>query len=155
MLLLAGQQHTVQVNLCLLASCDLSKELEDSVRAKFYSQLSLLMATNLFRLGDVRTERYWHMLAYQHHYCQIWCYLHCLCTMFTDIDKQRLTELWFSSHFTQNRSFRRHFPKPICWLVMEKKLNLTQKKHAFTNQKKCTTTHTHTRLTALCPVLPR
>jgi len=31
------------------------------------------------------------------------------------------------------------FPKPISWLSMEK-LNLTQQKHEFTNQKKCTTT---------------
>ena len=36
-----------------------------------------------------------------------------------------------------------------------KKLNLTKQKHAFINQKKCTTTqtHTHTCLTALCPGL--
>jgi len=31
------------------------------------------------------------------------------------------------------------FPKPISWLGMEK-LNLTQQNHAFTNQKKYTTT---------------
>jgi len=31
------------------------------------------------------------------------------------------------------------FPKPISWLGMEK-LNLTQQKHTFTNQNKCTTT---------------
>jgi len=30
------------------------------------------------------------------------------------------------------------FPKSICWLVMEK-LDPTQEKHTFTNQKKCTT----------------
>jgi len=30
------------------------------------------------------------------------------------------------------------FPKPISWLGMEK-LNLTQQKHTFTNQNKCTT----------------
>jgi len=29
------------------------------------------------------------------------------------------------------------FPKPISWPAMEK-LNLTQQKHTFTNQKKCT-----------------
>jgi len=29
------------------------------------------------------------------------------------------------------------FPKPISWLGMEK-LNVTQQKHTFTNQKKCT-----------------
>jgi len=33
----------------------------------------------------------------------------------------------------------RDVPKPISWLGMEK-LNLTQQKHTFTNQKKCTTT---------------
>jgi len=31
------------------------------------------------------------------------------------------------------------FLKPISWLGMEKQ-NLTQQKHTFTNQKKCTTT---------------
>jgi len=31
------------------------------------------------------------------------------------------------------------FPKPISWLGMEK-LNVTQLKHTFTNEKKCTTT---------------
>jgi len=31
------------------------------------------------------------------------------------------------------------FPKPISWLGMEKQ-NLTQQKHTFTNQMKCTTT---------------
>jgi len=31
------------------------------------------------------------------------------------------------------------FPKPVSWLCIEK-LNLTQQKHTFTNQKKCTTT---------------
>jgi len=37
------------------------------------------------------------------------------------------------------------FPKPISWLGMEK-LNLTQQKHGFTNQKKCTITQTQTKL---------
>ena len=37
----------------------------------------------------------------------------------------------FMSHSTQNRSFRRRFPKPICWLGMEK---------TKPNQKKCTRT---------------
>ena len=45
----------------------------------------------------------------------------------------------FPSHSIQSRSFWRRFPKPISWLGMEKKLNLTQQKHAFTNEKKCTT----------------
>jgi len=35
------------------------------------------------------------------------------------------------------------FPKPTSWLGIEK-LNLTQQKHAFTNQKKCTTKYKHT-----------
>ena len=43
------------------------------------------------------------------------------------------------SHSTQNRPIWRHFSKPISWLGMVK-LNLTQQKHTFTNQKKCTTT---------------
>jgi len=46
-------------------------------------------------------------------------------------------------HSTQNRRFQRRFPKPISRLGM-KKLNLKQQKHAFTNQKKCTTTHKKT-----------
>jgi len=48
----------------------------------------------------------------------------------------RLTD-WLSwgsmSHSTQNRSFWSRFSKPISWLGMEKKLNPTQQKHAFTN----------------------
>jgi len=43
----------------------------------------------------------------------------------------------FTSHSTQNRSFRRYSSTNL-WLGMEKQ-NLTQQKHAFTNQKKCTT----------------
>ena len=42
------------------------------------------------------------------------------------------------SHSKQNRSFRIRSPKPISGLGMEK-VNLTQQKHAFTNQKKYTT----------------
>jgi len=45
----------------------------------------------------------------------------------------------FMSYSTQNRLFRRRLPKPISWLGMEK-LNLTQQKHAFTNQNKCSAT---------------
>jgi len=37
----------------------------------------------------------------------------------------------FTSQSTQNRSFRRRFPKPISW---RKKLNLTQQKHTLANQ---------------------
>jgi len=61
--------------------------------------------------------------------------------------QQRRTELthWLSCGFTshsgtQNRSFWRCFRKPISWLGVGRKTNLTQQKHAFTNQKKCTTT---------------
>jgi len=36
------------------------------------------------------------------------------------------------------------FNKPISWLGMEK-LNLTQQKHTFTNQNKCTTTQNNTK----------
>jgi len=32
------------------------------------------------------------------------------------------------------------FPKPVSCLGMEKKQNLTQQKHTFANQNKCTTT---------------
>ena len=49
-----------------------------------------------------------------------------------------LIELRFTSHLTQNKSFRRRFPKPISWLGLAwygKKRNLTQQKHTFTNQK--------------------
>jgi len=55
------------------------------------------------------------------------------------------------SRLTQNRSFRKH--SPISWLGMEK-LNLTQQKHTFTNQKKCTTTqntNTKARFSCLLP----
>jgi len=45
----------------------------------------------------------------------------------------------FTSHLTQNRSLRSGFPSQSLGLVW-KKLNLTQQKHASTNQKKCTTT---------------
>jgi len=37
------------------------------------------------------------------------------------------------------------FPKPISWLGMEKQ-QLTQQKHTFTNQKKCTTKNMHKKL---------
>ena len=52
----------------------------------------------------------------------------------------------FTSHSTQDRSFPRHFIKPIFWLGVKKtKPNTT--KAAFANQKKCTTTqHTHTHI---------
>jgi len=48
------------------------------------------------------------------------------------------TALFFLTHLTQNRYFG-DFPNRISWLGTEK-LNITQQKHAFTNQKKCTTT---------------
>ena len=52
----------------------------------------------------------------------------------------------FTLHSTQNRSFRRRLTKPVSWLGMEK-LNLTQQKHTFTHQQKCTTTqNTHKKL---------
>ena len=43
-----------------------------------------------------------------------------------------------TSHSTQNGSLWRRFPSPSLGLVW-KKLNLTQQKHAVTNQEKCTT----------------
>ena len=53
-----------------------------------------------------------------------------------------MIEFWFgfTSHSTRARSFRGRFPKPVSRLGMGKKLNVTQQTHAFTNQKKCTTT---------------
>jgi len=46
----------------------------------------------------------------------------------------------------RTRHKTRHFAdfprKPISWLLMEK-VNLTQQKHTFTNQKKCTTQNKH------------
>jgi len=50
-----------------------------------------------------------------------------------------LTELRFTTHSTQNRSFPRRSPGQSLALVW-KKLNLIQQKYAFTNQKKYTTT---------------
>ena len=74
------------------------------------------------------------------------------------VSKHRLSiSCGFTSHLTQNSSLWRRFPKPNSWLGM-KKQNLTQQKHAFTNQTKCTTTqthtHTHTCLTAIFPEHP-
>jgi len=42
-------------------------------------------------------------------------------------------------HPTRHKVISETFPKPISWLGMEKQ-NLTQQKHAFTNQNICTTT---------------
>jgi len=41
----------------------------------------------------------------------------------------------FTSHLTQNRSFRRRFHEPNSLLLGMEKINATQQKHAFTNQK--------------------
>jgi len=50
-------------------------------------------------------------------------------------------ELRFYVPSTQNRSFHRRSPSQSLGLVIGmEKLNLTQQKHTFTNQKKCTTT---------------
>jgi len=49
----------------------------------------------------------------------------------------------------QNKSFWRHFPQANLLAWYGKKLNLTQQKHAFTNQKmyyKCTTQNKHKKL---------
>jgi len=50
-----------------------------------------------------------------------------------------LTELRFYVPLDRKMVTLETIPKPISWLDM-KKLNLTQHKHACTNQKKCTTT---------------
>ena len=47
----------------------------------------------------------------------------------------------FTSHLKQNGPFQKTFPQANLLASHEKKLNLTQEKHTFTNQKKCTTTH--------------
>jgi len=47
--------------------------------------------------------------------------------------------LWFYAPLDTNRSFRRRPTRPLlAWY--EKKLNVTQQNHTFTNQQKCTTT---------------
>ena len=50
-----------------------------------------------------------------------------------------LTELWFYVPLDTKQVILETFPKPTSWLGIEK-LNLTQQKHAFTNQKKGTAT---------------
>jgi len=50
-----------------------------------------------------------------------------------------LIELWFQVPLHTKYVISETFPKPISWVGLEK-LNLTQQKHTFTNQKKCTTT---------------
>jgi len=50
-----------------------------------------------------------------------------------------MTQLWFYVPLDTQQVISETFPKPISWLGMEK-LNLTQQKHTFTNQKKCTKT---------------
>jgi len=47
--------------------------------------------------------------------------------------------VWFDVPLDTKQLISETFPKQIFWLVMER-LNLTQQKHAFTNQQKCTTT---------------
>jgi len=50
-----------------------------------------------------------------------------------------LIELWFYVPLNTKQVISETFPKPISLLGMEK-LNLTEQKHAFINQKKCTKT---------------
>ena len=49
-----------------------------------------------------------------------------------------LTELTFYAQFDTKQAISETLPKPISLLSMEEQ-NLTQQKHTFTNQKKCTT----------------
>ena len=57
-----------------------------------------------------------------------------------------MTELRFYIQLDTKQVISETFPKPIYWFGT-KKLNLTQQKHAFTNEKKCTTTQNkHKRL---------
>jgi len=50
-----------------------------------------------------------------------------------------VTGLTFYVPLDTQQVLSKMFPKPISWLGMEKR-NLTQQKHTFINQKKCTTT---------------
>jgi len=60
----------------------------------------------------------------------------------------RLTELRFDVPLDTKQVILETFPKPIFWLGMEK-LNLTQQKHTFVNQKKCNTKKTKARFSRL------
>jgi len=61
------------------------------------------------------------------------------CQLFDWTSHSWLTELWFFVPLDTKYVISETLPKPISWLGVEK-LNLTQQKHTFTNQKKCTTT---------------
>ena len=45
-----------------------------------------------------------------------------------------MIELWFDVPLDTKQVISETFPEPISWLGMEKTLNVTQQKHAFTNQ---------------------
>jgi len=67
------------------------------------------------------------------------------CSGFTWFRQQKtglllVTGEGFTFHSTRNRSFWRSFPSQSLGLVWKKKQNLTQQKHTYSNQKKCTTT---------------
>jgi len=66
----------------------------------------------------------------------------CVCVLIPLLVQENLwdwlTELRFYIPFDVKNVILETFPKPIYWLGIEK-LNLTQQKHTFTNQKKCTT----------------
>jgi len=55
-----------------------------------------------------------------------------------------LIELWFDAPLDTKLVISETFPRADLLAACGKKLNLTQQKHAFTNQKKCTTTQSHT-----------
>jgi len=54
--------------------------------------------------------------------------------------------LWFYVPLDTKEVILETFPQANLLAWYRKKLNLTQQKHAFTNQKKCTTAQTHTHL---------
>jgi len=66
----------------------------------------------------------------------------CVCVLIPLLVQENLwdwlTELRFYIPFDVKKVILETFPKPMYWLGIEK-LNLTQQKHTFTNQKKCTT----------------
>ena len=85
----------------------------------------------------------------------------------TDYDWIKCTVTWTDLHYAgywlrfyvplnTKWDISKTFPKPISWLGMEKQ-NITQQKHTFTNQKKCTTTQNKHKDIARqsCAMVPR
>ena len=74
-----------------------------------------------------------------------------ICAMLTHDENETSYELRLYVSLNTKQVISETFPKPSSWLGMEK-LNLTQQKHTFTNQKKCTTTQNkHNQNVGQCP----